>query len=462
MGTTHSDRTGLIVLAITLVCSFFVHLAFMSMHPMYLDEALYAKMVMEQQEHLTMVPTYLGYDVGWKPPLFYWVFSFLTRITSALASNVDFIYKFPNIMLGMVNIALTYWILRRRLDAELACMAIPLYAFCALFIYTNERVLLDPLTMVFILGGICAYTAEASYGKKRFLLGGMMLLLAILTKSVVGLAVPAIAIAHLYQNERKTLRNPWFLISLLVIPLGLGVHYFSMKPDMAKDIFFIDIGGKLGAGNGMMEKIGGSFGGVFTFLNVLLVAAAVGFIKFWKEDYAMSVWLALGVFTFIGGSGMPWYSYVIVPAVVLFAAKSMQSDSNGKMRRDAFFVFLILFVIAINLLILCVWYFGTQGGLNEAKLVGEFIAGKPDVMIVGTYGDASIVTAYKLTEENVVGRAGDFGWVVIPAVMMNETNMSDFVENYTTSKYTVNEVNFARLFWTSEIFRKKTGIEEFG
>lgn len=449
------------VLTLVVVC-FLIHMAFISFHPFYLDEALYVEMISEQQDHLTLVPTYLGYEVGWKPPFFFWAFAPLTKMISLLSNNVEFIYRMPNIMFGMANALLVYLIFRRCMKREEAYFAAAFYAFSALFIFTNERLLIDTFAMTIMLASISVYTNGAPEDWKRFPLAGILMFLAFLTKSVVAFVIPVVAVAYLLQKERNALSNPYFLVSLAAIPLALGLHYVSLPADQAQDVFLKDIAGKLDSTNSFFGKIGGSLNMALVFLNFLAVMSVPGFAYFWREDYSMSAWFVLSLFPLLGGYSMPWYFYAVLPPMAFFSAKFMQRDpQTGKMKIDHFFKAACLFMVAMNILIAYLW-FGFFLDIDEERTAGEFLAGKQNAAIIGYYGPASIITAYKLMEERKkTGKIEDFGWVIIPQDKINETVMLDFMENYSTAKYKTNEENFARLFWTNEIFRKKTGSTDF-
>lgn len=444
-----------------LVCSFLFHLIFIAAHPFYLDEVLYTGMIDEQKEHLTLVPTYLGYEAGWKPPLFFWVFSFITKISALMSNSFELVYRLPNILFAMANVVLAYLVFRKALGKEGAYFAAALYAFAFVFVYTNERLLIDTFATTMILASIYFYTGEAK-GWKKFAPGGLFMFLAFLSKSFVAFVIPAVAVAYLFQNRRKELFSAAFIVSLAAIPLALGIHYFSLEKSVADEVFFIDMMGKLGKEGQFMERLGGTVNTLFVFLNILLVASIAGFAYSWKENYAMSAWFALGLLASIGSYMLPWYFYAVLPPMVFFAIRFMQRDpGSGKCVMDDFFKFVFVLAVGINILLAYAW-FNFLVEVGEEKTVGLFLAGKGNVAIIGDYGPASTVIAYKLLEEKgKYGERQDFGWIIIPKAGLNGEILLDFMLDYRTDKYEVNEENFVRLFWTQEIFRKKTNASDF-
>ncbi len=455
------DKNEFGKLSIIVACSFLLHLAFITSHPFYLDEALYAEMIWEMEDHPTLVPMFFGYEAGWKPPMFFWTFAAATALTQQIFSNPEFAYRLPNVLFAMANVVLFHLLARKWLGKETAPYATAFYAFSALFLYTNERLLIDTLAVTFILGSICAYVELR--GARRFALGGALLFFAVLTKSVVGFIVPAVAVAYFIQHERRELLNPVFILSLAAIPLALGVHYFSLSPEAAQGIFFRDMGGKVvGDGAELVERVGSSFMSGLSFLNALLVLSAAGLLLRWRENYAMAAWYALAVFPLLGGAFMAWYFYAVLPPMAFFATLLMAHDpKTGKTNIDGFFKFVFALVIGINILVSLLW-FERLMDIGELKMVGEFLEGKKNVAFVGSYGAAASAVVYKaLGERAENGSAEDFGWVIVPMNSINDTMIRDFALDYRTSKYEANEEDFERLFWSGEIFRKKTGVERF-
>ncbi|MGV8176335.1 MAG: ArnT family glycosyltransferase [Candidatus Bilamarchaeaceae archaeon] len=459
-----------IKILIGIICiSFLIHLSFLYAHPFYSDEALYVKMISEQQGRLTLLPTYLGYETGWKPPFFFWVFAYLTKATDMISNNIEFIFKLPNILFGMLNIVLLYLIFRKFLEKEECLFAAAMYAFSTIFIYTNERLLLDTFFMCFALLSIYLYVSSAARPPLRFASAGLMLFFAIFTKSFVGLMVPIVAVAYLLQNDKKTLRNPWFILSLISIPLAFGIHYFSMPSNLANSIFLVDMGGKVATTAGTLySTLVSSFISLLIFGNILIIGAVIGFRYRWNENWMMSAWFMLTAILLLSTGFMQWYYYAVLPAFVFFTLRAIQYDPQKKTcekKPDIFFKAIFVAVIIVSLFVAYFWYnCGNEQAFGDAKFAGQLVAGKSDVLFVGQYHTNVVAIAYKtMAEARNSSSVRDFGWVLIPRGMVNESNdMSKvFISNYMTEAYSVEEDGMSSMFWREFIFRKRTNITDF-
>ena len=66
----------MLFLAVLVVFYLITRLPVLDYLPLVQDEALYSIMIEEQRESLTLVPTFLGYEVSWKMAPFFWIYSF--------------------------------------------------------------------------------------------------------------------------------------------------------------------------------------------------------------------------------------------------------------------------------------------------------------------------------------------------------------------------------------------------
>lgn len=144
-----ADYRVKIVLIIAL--SLAAKLVFLNAHPLYLDDCLYSEMSMEQWDHPSLVPTYLGYDTSWKPPLFFWAYAPLAKASGLFSSDVDLVFRVPNLVFGALNVWLVFALFRKISDGERAFYAAVLFAFCALVISVDLRVMLDTFNTTLML-----------------------------------------------------------------------------------------------------------------------------------------------------------------------------------------------------------------------------------------------------------------------------------------------------------------------
>lgn len=452
---------------IVLVFAFLIRILLVHVHPFYLDEGLYTETISEQLDHPGMVMTYLGFPVAWKPPLFFWLYALPVAGLKMLSTDVELVFRLPNILLGVLNVWLIFSLFRRIENEKIGFYAALLYAFCPLTIYTDLRVLVDTLNATFIFASLYFYFGKSS-GKNTFA-GALFAFLAAMTKSVVALLIPIIAIIEYWR--RGQISRP-LLLSLLAAPLGIALHYlilFQFAPQLAGSELAFDFIGRFDTGDSSFEKIGFSYGGAFGFLNFLLVFAAIGLWKFWRKSPQLDAWLLLIAIPLAGSGGLVWYFYPFVPILAYFSVKGLSYDYETKGEKyDHFFKAVLAFLVAINLVTLATWYYYYKDKMLEGeRALGTSLAGKENVFFAGEYSHMITTITYKILNERAAGgKYLDYGWINIAPGGRGRFDeefafAKDFVLNYSTKKYQVNENNFGVLFWTRDIFRKPTNISTF-
>ncbi len=438
-------------------------LVLISYIPMKLDECLYAVMIEEQIEQITLIPTFLGYETGWKPPVFFWVMAFFVGLLKPLGFlSIDAIYKLPNILFGFVNLVLVYHIIKHiTKDGKFAVVTSFVYALTPLTIYVDASVLLDPLSTVFILGAIYSYLRAGRDGR-LFLLAGACAFLAFFTKQVNALIAPVFALAYYYQHNRKIFRNPFFIMSLLAVPAAFLLNYFMYSDyGQAATVFTDIIANKIIANLLDPRYLFLSLKSIFFLAGLWIILSLVGFYKNWKNELAMSVWFILSIFAFVGGSAMPWYFLPVMPAIAYFATLTMAKDENGKNKLDLFFVIGISSVIIISIIFGMSLMFGIEDNYGSDRTAGKFLASKENVLIIGGYAPGTF--GYKIIEEKrLFGKALNFGLVLMHPEQLNSSTVEPFIENYygPQGEY-IADGNFVNMFFDDRIYRKDTKIEKF-
>lgn len=455
-----------VFILMVLAAALLIRLLLIHAHPLYLDECLYSEMVEEQLHAPSMVPTYLDLPASWKPPVFFWVYAVPVALLKYATSDIEVLYRLPNIFLGLLNALLVY-LLFRKIGGETAGLyAMAAYALCPLVIYTDLRVLIDTMNTTWILASLYFYFDGPQ--SRNILLGAAFAFLAAMTKSVVAFIIPAIVLAHYWQ--KKQLSVP-FAVSLAAVPIGIALQYVILAhfvPNLAGEEFTFDVLGKVykeGAGTDYTSNIEASYGNAFVFVHALFIAAALGLWRLWKKDLPLAVWVALTVFPFIASVGMIWYFYPFIPVLAYFSVKAIAYDPHTKTERyDAFFKLVFAMFIAINIAILYLWY-GTQPNLfKNEKQIGEYLVGKNGTVFIGDYQPTITAISYKtLNERQKYGSYLDFGWVIL-ARNDSEANQTlttrAFAANYATDAYDVDQQDFAKLFWRFKMFRKQSNITE--
>lgn len=445
---------------------FFLKLIFLHSHPIYLDECLYIEMAEEQWENFSFVPTYFGFEISSKPPLFFWIYAPIIKLLQSFFTDIELIYKLPNLILGALNGWLVFVIFRRISNEKIAFYTFLLYSSCALIIYSDLRVLIDTLNTLFILASLYFYLTGVE--KKNIMLGMIFAFFAAITKTVLAFLIPIVIFVHFWKNkdEGKGL-NIQVLASFVAVPLGILLHYIILAhytPHLTSQAFIYDILGKLFGDVNYLNSIGLSYINIITFMHALFIFAILGLIVFWKENPGLTIWAILVILSFIGSYGMVWYFYPFIPVLAYFSVKALSTDiASKKEKYDILFKLVIGIILVFNIIILYLWYEVMEKGLLRVEYnMGLFLAGKENVVFIGDYQPTITAITYKTLEERMhYKKYLDFGWIILTRneTIENQIKMAGiFALNYTTNKYPVNEDNFARLFTKQEMFRKPTNI----
>lgn len=443
------------------IISKFIYLGTM---PFSFDETLYTQMIAEEAEHPSFLPTWFGYPAPWKPGLFFFASSLFLPITSTIFSSPEYAYRIPIMIFGLLNAALLYLIIKR-FSGEGTALAASLIFYSALPAFNVEsRLLMETFMLSTILASLFFYTRKKS-SHSNLALGGIFAFLAAITKSIVALVIPVLAIAYMFQFDRKNLKSPAFLLSLLAVPAGLIVFWLSLSGlGLSESIFFTDTGKMFiyDYSNELLFNMAyGSFIIVLLTLPVL-AASLISFASTWRKNLMFSAWMLL-LFLFLFLGQRPWYYYYAMPPVAFFSALLLVP--SGK-RLDAFaaLVLAILVAVSCSIALFTEWNPSNLLFFGEGKEIGLMLSGKENVLFIGQYSVNTISISYKAIEERRdYGSPLDFGWVLFDQKKNNFTASSaqDFALDYWRNDYGVEDSNFAGIFWQDRIFRKNTSITEF-
>ncbi|MBU0532571.1 glycosyltransferase family 39 protein [Candidatus Micrarchaeota archaeon] len=423
--------------------------------PFVQDEALYAIMIEEQKDGFTLIPTFLNYQVSWKPPLFFWVYSIFPELPIQLEAN----YRFPSFLFGFLSIPFLYYFFRNcNISKNLSFFSVLIFLCSFITMYGQTAILTDSMLFFLICASLFVYSEE-NLGDWRFLLAGLLAFAAFFVKLVIAFMIPILAIAYFY-DKRKTLKKPLFLLSLLAVPLAFLLNYILFA-DLATEFYEGNILSHLLHPTGLLGQVANFVGAFNIFLEGAIIWFALslfGLWKHWKENKVMTCWFALSIFPLLTGFFMAWYFLPIMPAVTYFAGMALLKW-DGKERIDTFFA---LFFGATLLISLYGAFFFTYVSYHDAftpqKEAGLLISGKENVAIIGTYTPG--VLAYKmLSEKKSLGAPLDVGWILY--VDINQSYVSDFAVDYYSDKYNVVDGSFSGIFTSPGIYRKDTNISSF-
>ncbi len=434
----------------------FTRLVMLTMVPFVQDEGPYSVMIEEQIQHPTLVVTFLGKEVGWKPPLFFWISGIFVQFLRSLPIPIEAVYRLPNVLFGLINVFLIFFIFEKLTGKKDETFAITLaYTLIALPLNVEISVLTDTLCGTFIYAGILSYI-YGSTDRKWFLAGGLFTFLAYMTKQTNAALVPALAIALLFQKDRKKLLDPVFLVSLVGFPLAMWLFDASISHISSYTVtgYVID---KVILNHLNIAAILGSLIGVFPFITIWLPASILGFIKNWKINWLVSVWFLLSLFPLIGGTLMPFYFYPVIPAIAYFGSRFFMTE---KVILDKFFYCTFIAVLVICLFIGVATQISYKSWYDNEKAAGELLVGKENVLIIGAYYPA--LFSYKMLEEKrQSGQWLDYGWI-FDGYDKDVDSYQKFVNNYWGDYGTgIENENYTYLFASPIPQRKNTSITKF-
>lgn len=437
-------------------------LPFLLMMPLILDEALYSIMFFEQMQHATLIPTFLGYPVSWKPAPFFWAYGLMAEPFLRGGVPFDIAYRLPSFIFGLLSMPLLYSIiLRAGKSAKVALISCLAFAFSGIAIYAQSTALSDSAALFFILASLHLYM-DSTKGKERFPLAGLLASAAFFFKLIFAFIPGLLGAIYLFSCEKKSLRDPLFILSLLMVPLAMAGHLLLLDSEGLSMEFLI---GNFSKHVVSEQGVLGQLLGPLNSLSYLLVyspffvaMSLIGFAKHWRENLMMSAWFMLSLVPVFSSSALPWYFLPTLPAISFFCALPLMRH-GGKERADAF-AFIVFAMLAVASLGLYSYLsYETYRIYQPEKDVGLMLSGKENALIIGRYKPS--IFAYKmLSEEAAAGKSLDFGWIM--AKEKDSAGMlAAFVSDYNTRQFNVTDGSFSPAFATPMVFRKDSNLTSF-
>jgi len=197
------------------------------------DEVLYARVSRETLEHRSWLIQYKDGEAWFhKSPMLFW-----TVMLSYKSFGVsDFSAKLPSAIAGVVSAFMIFFISRKIFQSEKAGIIGGLIYLTSLQVYVStHQVAIDSLLAMYLLVTLL-FTIKGIVDKKSWLLlAGISNGLVFLTKSILGLVVPASL--FLYIIIEKKWRMFHYFIALFVISIGVASPYFLSVYRRIPDIF---------------------------------------------------------------------------------------------------------------------------------------------------------------------------------------------------------------------------------
>ncbi len=426
--------------------------------PFVQDEGIYAIMINEQVVHHTIIPTFLDYPVGWKPILFFWVYSLFSQLPSILPLEVA--YRLPSFIFGLLSVVPLFLLLKGVSNRTYAFFSTVIFLVSLPSVYSNDALLTDSLFFFLTICSIYLYTEHPPKRIEnwRFAAGGFLAVAAFFTKHILAFMIPLLIIIYFFNKKKEIFKQPIFLLSLTLVPLCFLLNLYLIAGAGLSESYFTEFTLHL-----ITTKASNQFemfiGSVSSFLQTNAIWFSLSLFGFWKyrkENLFMSVWYILTIFPLLSGYFMIWYYLPVMPAIAYFAALFLIKP-DGKERIDFFFSIFLAITLILSLVAILYFYSGVYTNFIEQKSAGLILVGKQNTLIIGNYQPGLI--AYKMLNEKLqYGHASDFGWI------LNHNGTSaqmekDFIENYHNKKYQTLDSSFKNLFNDLEsTFRKDSNL----
>jgi len=416
-------------------------------------------MIEEQASHPTLMPTFFGNPVSWKPPLFFWAYSIFTRLPLSLPIPMEVAYRIPSLMLSFITIPVLFRTFRNiGASKALSFFTLTIFIVSLPSINPSVSVLTDALNFFFISLSFWLYT-EPKLGSWRFIAAGALSFAAFFTKLVIALMIPALALAYFHFNDKRVMKNALFALSLLSVPAAYAANMWLLHDaGLRADLY----SGAFQAATPFMQfdkQIATFMGSTAIFLigaGLWFALSIFGLIKHWRTEKFMACWYAMVLFPILTGNFMVWYYLPVMPAIAYFAALILLRWDGGD-KADAFFMLFFLTALLVTVSMIIYDYHETYGMYSAEKGAGLLLAGRENVAIVGLYSPTIIATK-ALTELRTGGSMLDFGWIVAPR-KTDALVVQEFAEDYWSDRYPVPQGNQNEFF--SELYRKDTNITKF-
>lgn len=429
------------------------HLGFL---PFVQDEAVYALMVGEQQDHMTLVPTLFGYPVSWKMAPFFWLYAFLGPVFSPLGIEAGF--RFPSLIFGLLSLIPLFLILKHFSDDSAAFLSSIFYIASFVSIYPDSSLLIDSPAFLLILLSLYCYIVRGNP-----LAGGLLAAAAFTFKLVTSFMSPILAAGFFLLSGKKDLLSDRLFLASLTLPLLAAVlNYVLLSPFGGGDqVYFEELLPRLiSSGTGLdigtrfwlsLNTLGYSLGPVF-------LLSIIGFLKSARRNQFMSLWYALILLPFLAGTQYPWYYLPVLPAVCFFASNAVY-DGSKTVRQNAGGLAVAAAVCAASLFLAWGAFLALHSLHYPEKAAGEALAGRENVLIIGHFRPG--VLAYKgVLERQTLGHPLDFGYILGPSSFGGE-DAAAFVRDYHTGIVPAANGSFSGMYTSGGIFRKDTNISSF-
>jgi len=409
----YKKNRNAIFIPLLFLLSFAIRLYYLPAMPIYGDEAAYAEIIDEFSRNPSLIPHYMGHIVSWKPTFGFAVYSLIINVLWTLNPQIplEVAYRVPSVVFGVLSTLALYFLVRKLYGEELAFFSSILFTTNCISVAISEALLLDALVLFLLISGVLFY-AEGERNKKYFYYAGLAGALLFLTKSIIALMLPALAISYYVGNKgigRDVNKGKAFLLSLSAVPLAMFLYAL---------LFFLHA--PLGKGGDItVSYVYDIFFRVYAHTNFepSLLSNTIQFLKLtvpWcifffsgvtlmklseRNDRFIFIWLLLTLVFLGAGQFYSWYYLQVLPPFSVICAKSLVEVKKKRFFLPAFLLLLLLSLPYIANSAFMDSYLHPYPINAEKMEAGLFLRNRYDILSITEKGIPEVVF-YKFYGEN--------------------------------------------------------------
>ena len=375
--------------------------------PLDNDEALYAQILSEMIQHPSIYTNYMGEYVPWKPPLMFYVYSGIAKLLMPFGIQTEVLYRLPNLIFAVLTTVAFYFLTKNLTkDEDLSFIAALVLTSAPMFMVTNTLLMTDNLLLFFVVSSLAVYTLkETERQPALFLIGGALAFLAFFTKSLASFIILPLIIADYFINNKKTLKNGYFLTSLL-LPFLAVLVLSSVFGEAWLRQYFIDAGRiTLGTSKGVTGTFEFILENLAVYAALLLPWLSFGLSTLIVKKKRDQIDLKLGLFLMfwliffipplIIPSALFWYALPVLPAFAIFVAYEAKSEKFDWLSK-LFLAVLIILSVAFSYMMANEF---AKDLRIQQKDAGMYLSGKDGVAVIGRYSPGLLY--YKFNNEDL-------------------------------------------------------------
>ncbi|MCW3128992.1 MAG: glycosyltransferase family 39 protein [Methanophagales archaeon] len=388
------------------------------------DESIYAEVSKEILIYRDWITLHWNYSLWFhKPPLYMW----LTAIMYKLVGVNEFSARFWSAIFGIGGIVITYFLGKELYNKYVGLISSTILLTTPQYLNYSRMGMLDvPITFFIALSILLFWSGLKN--SKYFILSGISVGFAIMTKGVVGLLPFFIVLLFLVLTNLSPLKNknmlkgliasiavaaPWHISQLTLQGKKFFDNYFmyhvikrseqAIEGHVGTDFYYFDI----------LKK--GFYPYSLFILFAVLYNAKTAFEEKKKEDILILSWIGvvLGVFT-LAQTKLPWYIIPIYPALSISVAhffyKFIDIEKRDGLIFGGMFIGFVLWISSLFIIthspihskliggvIICIILFLVDKMIRHQKLFNNVIIKKSIlILLVGVLLISTIHLPYVL------------------------------------------------------------------